>query len=500
MANRAALSVAIAVVAAAAGCGGRGRAPSPHDLELARGGDCAAYRNRRVETLLDARTDSRARIGNSVQLLVNGRASLLRRLANAHAADLLLVKTFIISDDEIGRRLAALMAARARAGATVIFQYDVKGSMSGAGLGELLAGGPDSPLGERDIVRGLRDAGVIVVPANPPTRALELKEWRDNFLRFFHDPDAALERSADSLAILNHSDHEKYWITGHLTPEGRVELQAVVGGMNLASEYFYGGTRRVDRLSKRGGWRDTDVEVRGPVVTDMVERFFDVMAYHTGQPVDPALRARWTVPQAVVGSARVRFVWNQPSMALRRAIERLYVTLIDATPKDGVIRIENAYFAPSRMVRHALKRALERGTRLAVLTNSPETNDIGVVSDAARFAYYALLSTNLIVALFERRPRPDLGESTLHSKVASFGTCGPVVIGSFNLDAQSALHNSEDVVVIEDDGLRAEFDAMYELDVRADRASRVTLDLYRQQSVLAWLKTTWAIILADYWL
>jgi phosphatidylserine/phosphatidylglycerophosphate/cardiolipin synthase-like enzyme len=338
-----------------------------------------------------------------------------------------------------------------------------------------------------------------VVPSNPMTRALQLKEWRDNIVRLFKDPKAAIERSVDSLTIVNYSDHEKYWITGRIDG-GKVELTAIMGGMNLASEYAYGGTTRKDAVTKRGGWRDVDVELRGPVVTDIIRRFFDVMDHHTGKPTDPKVRIRWIVAQPEAGKAKVRFVWNHPAEKQRRAIEKLYATLIDATPRGGVVRIENAYFAPSRTVRLAIKRALARRTRLAVVTNSPETSDIGVLVDASRYAYYALLETNAVVALFERRPRPDIGEHTLHSKVASFGTCGPFIIGSANLDAQSAEHNSESVVLIDDDRLRKSFDAMYEEDIGADRTQRITMQLYRDQSVLQWIKQTWAFVLSDYWL
>ena len=279
------------------GCGGgRGRAASPLDPRLGPASDCAAFADQRLQRDLDTRTGSRLREGNSTELLVNGRSSFARRIANATGADLILVKTFIFADDEIGRRLAALLAERARAGALVIVQYDVKGSAGGAPLRELASNGDlERPLGERDIMRGLRDAGVIVVPTNPPTRALQLQEWRDNIVRLFRDPHAALERAAGSLAILNHSDHEKYWLTGRVGPDGQVSLRAIVGGMNVASEYAYGGTNLIDKLSRRRGWRDTDVELVGPVLPDLINRFFDVMAHHTGQPVDAAWRARWTL-------------------------------------------------------------------------------------------------------------------------------------------------------------------------------------------------------------
>lgn len=96
------------------------------------------------------------------------------------------------------------------------------------------------------------------------------------------------------------------------------------------------------------------------------------------------------------------------------------------------------------------------------------------------------------MALYQRIARPDLGEVMIHCKVASFGTTGPVVIGSANLDAQSGEHNSEAVLVIEDRALRRQFDAMYETDYAPDRASRVTLEMLQRDSTWARFRQ-WAI-------
>ena len=497
-------AVLAAVLVGCAGCGGgrHARAPSPLDLALGPPGDCAAFADPRIQAALDERTLSYARAGNRVRLLVNGRESFARRFANAEHAELVLVKTFIFTDDEAGRGVAALLAERARAGALVVLQYDVKGSVGGAGeVDEMLARAtPELPVGEKRIIRELRDAGVIVVPANSPTRAVELAEWAQNAERLLRDPAGAIERSAESIRLANHADHEKYWITGRRGADGGLELTAILGGMNIASEYAYGGTRQVDPGSGRGGWRDTDLEVAGPVVNDIVDRFFDVMDYHLGREPDRVARARWNPVQPPAGAARVRFVYNHPLVANPRAIEHAYAILAAATPAGQVIRIETAYFAPGGLVRKALRAALGRGARLAVLTNSPETNDIAVVADASRFAYYAFLKLDAVVALFERRPRPDLGEHTLHSKVASFGRCGPVIVGSANLDAQSSEHNSEDILVIDDRELRAAFDAMYDADVAGDRAERITLDTLRTNSAWDWVRQWGLHELAWYWL
>jgi cardiolipin synthase A/B len=481
----AAAALAIGVTGVVTCCGGSSRklrAPRPEDAVLPTVDDGALWSRPDLVAELDEKTMSVERSGNAVELLVNGKASFARRFANAEGADLILVKTFIFTDDEVGREVAKVLSERARAGAYVVLQYDVKGSVGGPpDVEEMLRNATtDRPAGEKNIIRGMREAGVVIVPSNSPSRAAEIEEWASNVARLMRDPLAALDRSAETLRLIDHCDHEKYWITGHRTTEGSMDLAAILGGMNIASEYAYGGTEQVDAGSKRGGWRDTDIEVKGPVVNDIVERFFDVMDYHLGG--EPQDHTRWNPAQVPVGQARARFVWNHPLVQQAHAIEELYRILIEATPRGSALRIETAYFSPTKRIRVALRSALERGARVTILSNSDETNDIGVVADAGRAAYLAFLELDGILALFERLVRSDIGEGTLHSKVASFGTTGPIIVGSANLDAQSALHNSEGVLLVYDPAARAAFDAMFNADVSGDRASRVTIETVGQDS------------------
>jgi phosphatidylserine/phosphatidylglycerophosphate/cardiolipin synthase-like enzyme len=193
------------------------------------------------------------------------------------------------------------------------------------------------------------------------------------------------------------------------------------------------------------------------------------------------VRNTWNPAQPPAGSARVRFVFNHPRFENNHAIDQLYAALIAAVPTGSVIRIETAYFAPSALLRSRLHDALTRGTRVAVISNL-ETNDTAPVAEATWFVYHALLDVDASAALYQRIARPDLGEVMVHCKVASFGTRGPVVIGSANLDGQSGEHNSEGVLVIEDETLRREFDEMFDHDYAPDRAKRVTREMLQQDS------------------
>ena len=64
--------------------------------------------------------------------------------------------------------------------------------------------------------------------------------------------------------------------------------------------------------------------------------------------------------------------------------------------------------------------------------------------------------------LYEWKPRGEKGEQTMHQKLASFGRYGPVIVDSFNLDAQSAVHNTESVYLIDEPFFRERFDRLTE--------------------------------------
>jgi cardiolipin synthase len=463
------------LILSAVGCATR-RPPAgpigPHDAALGSVDDCAVFDDGKLHKHLERRTHSALREGNAAELLVNGVASFERRLASAREADVILIKTFIFSDDVVGRELAALLAERATAGALVVVQYDFVGSMTeGAEIVDAMDRGDELPV--MPLLQPLVDAGGIVIPTNAPGSRARLRRWLK--ARSHSTEVDAHFRSLARFRFMGgflHFDHEKYWITGRVQPDGALVYEAIMGGMNIASEYAWGGTERVDPVTGRGGWRDTDVALRGPVVDDIVARFLQVALLNHPELERDLPPTDLRFPQPTAGDARVRFVWNQPAIGKQRKIERLYRSLIRVTPPDSVIRIESAYFTPGWRIREPLEWSLRRGTRLAVVTNSAESTDIGLVAVASRGAFDLLLEVAPSAALYEWQPQPGLG--TLHAKVASFGRCGPVIIGSANLDGLSSEHNTESVVLIYDPELRSQFDAMYDADIEA--CERVTTE------------------------
>lgn len=445
--------------------------------------DCAVWGGAALSRRLDRRTDSTEVLGNQVELLVDGAEAFGRRRENVAAADLVLVKTFLWNDDAVGREMALLLADRARAGALVVVQYDYKANAPlSAAVGKWVLNTREAPP-PPSVLLPVIAAGGLVVPTNVPNRRREIRRVVARSDGTGTNGTAAAAERNRARGGIREFDHEKYWITGY-DRGGVVELRAILGGLNVGSEYAYGGTLYVDPATGRGGWRDTDVEVRGPLTTTLAARFYDVLALNATSLPETLDRSRWVVEQPAAGDAAVRFVWAQPQIGRRHHVDHLYRALIRATPVDAPLVLETAYFAPPPATFRALREAVEDGARVSVVTNSAESVDVPFIADASGAAYNALVRAGPGVTLHHWRVRP--GAETLHSKVASFGACGPVIVGSANLDGLSTEHNSEAVVLVRDSALRAAFDVMIAGDLAS--AEPFTLD---DANDIAWAVRAW---------
>ena len=461
------------------------------------------YEDSTLQALLDERTHSSLTIDNNTSLLVNGVQSFARRYENMSTAGFIFVKTFLFTDDEEGRQMAAALSERAMAGIPVVLQYDVKGSIeSPTVVSDMLNHvSLEQPFGEKNIIHEMRQAGVTIVPTNAPSRAYELTEWTENIARLFQDPMAALKRSGESLILYDYCDHEKFFITGHAGGE----IRAIIGGMNIAGEYAFGGIGgRRDSISGKVGWHDVDVEISGPAAVGVLQEFLRDMKIQTGRELPADLidiaPEFLTGASPLLSSASVRFVVHHPLAERSRYVEDLYHILIESTPLEEPIFIATAYFAPSKRIRDALTEHAKRGGRVSVLTNSLESNNHPILSVAANFAALDIMQATDNFRLYEWIPRPDAGAKTMHQKLAAFGRKGPVIVGSFNLDAQSAVHNTESVVVIHEPTFRQDMDELIQFYTRPGTSKRVLRSDLETKPVLDRIQSFISHELAWYWL
>lgn len=384
--------------------------------------------------LLASSPRAHAEGGHDVRLLADGKTSFEARAANIREADVVFYKTYIFSNDRTGQDTMAELIARAKAGAQVYLQFDSRGTLGSAAKQIGVAYLHRSPIPA--YLQPLIDAGVHVLPVNTPT-------IRRTFLG---------------------SDHEKLLVTWKRGEPAR----AIVGGMNVGDAWANGGY--IHDAPPRTGHLDTDLELSGPQVSRVLDRFIDA-ARRQKMPVDGMTRIADEMKQAPetfgkqAGDSHVRFFSNDPKEGNNpRRLERLYAKLLRSTPAGETVEISNPYIIPSRGFRKELIAAGQRGVKIKMLVNEEKQSELSMGITA--FALRADLRT-----MFKKMPKGTLevyewggdkarNEGSIHEKVASFGKKGPVVIGSFNLDPISANTNSEEATVVHDAKLRRGFDHM----------------------------------------
>jgi cardiolipin synthase len=378
--------------------------------------------------------------GNQVRLLQDGPATYQAMYAAILSArDHINLETYILDDDEVGQRFAQALIAKQEEGVQVNLIRDSVGTL-------------DTPAA---FFQQLSDSGVKVLEFNPINPLLSRKEW-----------------------ALNQRDHRKLLIVdGHT---------AFLGGINISSVYSGGSFRKGSRSKTRSGsesgpaWRDTDLQLQGPVVAELQKLFLATWASQQGEPLP---EKNYFPPPGQVGPHVVRAIGSSPD----EPYSLIYVTLLSAIASAEVsVNITNAYFAPDPQLLEALEAAARRGVDVTLIL--PSQTDSWLIFHAGRNYYDRLLSAG--VKIFERRG------VILHSKTALIDGVW-ATIGSTNLDWRSFLHNYELNAVVLGPDFGRQVQAMFDKDLAASEA--ITLEQWRRRPLDLRLKE-WFARVWEYWL
>jgi cardiolipin synthase A/B len=348
---------------------------------LSKGGQATNIFERHL-ALEEALVGSPLTAGNQVTLLEDGPATYRAMLAAIEAAgDHIHMETYILDDDEVGRHFAKALIASRQRGVHVRLIRDSAGTFS-------------TP---KPFFDGLTEAGVQVLEFNPLNPLMSRGTWE-----------------------LNQRDHRKLLIVdGHV---------AFLGGINISSVYSSASFRRRPDKRPDGAleWRDTDLQLRGPVVAELQKLFLATWSVQKG----PALDTAHAFPQPVAaGHHVVRAIGSSPD----EPFSLIYATLLSAIGSaETSVSITNAYFAPDPQLLDTLEAAASRGVDVRLIL--PSRTDSWLVFHAGRGYYERLLKAG--VKVYERRG------VILHSKTALVDGVWATV-GSTNLDWRSFLHNHE---------------------------------------------------------
>ena len=349
-----------------------------------------------AQSLLDlaAMAGAPLRFGNSARVLRDGGLAFPAMLAAIRAArSSVCFENFIMADDATGRDFAMALERAQSRGARVRVLYDPVGTL-------LVRGG--------SVAWRLRRSRIETRAFRPLS---PLAPW--------------------SWIRLRHRDHRKL-----LVCDGR---NAVVGGICIADHWApaeRGG----------GGWRDTALFVRGPVVADL-QLAFERM-WHRASNLSRAA-APPSPPQETKGDAAALAVSDRPGA---HRVASIYEWLADRA--EDSIDLTDAYFAAPPLVTEALKRAAARGVRLRLLL--PGRNNHPVMGLAARRVYSPLLEAGAEIYEWDG--------VMLHAKTAVVD--GVVsLVGSSNLDPFSLHRNYELNLLVGDPAVGAQMRELFVADL-----------------------------------
>ena len=373
--------------------------------------------------------------GNRVLLLQDGPATYQAMYAAIMAArDHINMETYILDDDEVGQRFAQALIDKQQSGVQVNLIRDSVGTLNTPAL----------------FFQRLIDNGVRVLVFNPVNPLEARKAWS-----------------------LNQRDHRKLLIVDGGT--------AFLGGINISSVYSSGSFSRGSHRRPDGvSWRDTDLQVQGPVVAEFQKLFLSTWESQKGEPLS---EKNYFPPHQRPGHAVVRAIGSSPE----ESFSQIYATLLSAIASaETSVHLTNAYFVPDPQLLDALEAAAQRGVSVSLIL--PSQTDSWLVFHAGRNYYDRLLRAG--VKIFERRG------VILHSKTALIDGVWATV-GSTNLDWRSFLHNYELNAVVLGAEFGTQVQAMFDKDLAASDA--ITLEQWRKRSLDLRLKELFARVW-EYWL
>ena len=374
--------------------------------------------------------------GNRIALLEDGPQTYRAMFAAIKSArDHINMETFILEADAIGQQFADALIDKQRQGVQVNLIYDAAGSFS-------------TPA---DFIQRLRDSGIRTLQFNPINPLTAKAGWN-----------------------LNNRDHRKLLIVDGQT--------AFLGGVNISSVYLGGsfGSRPKQTGAQDQPWRDTDLQIDGPVVAEFQKLFLDTWQRQQGETLAPS---NYFPPLQRQGGEVVRAIGSSP----QSGVSLMYVTLLSAiNSAETEVLLTNAYFVPDPQLLDALKAAAARGVDVRMVL--PAKTDSALVFHIGRSHYEDLLASG--VKIFERR------EAMLHAKTALIDGVWATV-GSTNLDWRSFLHNDEVNAVVLGAGFGSLMRAAFEADVA--QSEQILLPQWRQRPFDLRLKESLSR-LWQYWL
>jgi cardiolipin synthase A/B len=347
--------------------------------------------------------------GNDFKVLTNGVEifpAMLQAIDSARRR--ISFETYIYDKGEIAEQFTSALERAAWRGVAVRLVLDAFGS---SGM-------------EADDVTRLQSAGCHIARFNVPS-------WY-------------------TLDTVNFRTHRKI-----LVVDGEVGF---TGGAGIADHWL-------GNADSKDHWRDTQVEIRGPIVRLMEASFYENYLEADGSEA-PVLDE----PPPPAGDQGPALQVRSSPTGGSNDLKRLYLLGIAAARRT--IDITTPYFVTDESSMWSLEDAVARGVKIRILVEGDIT-DAMPVKYASRYAYDHLLE--LGIEIYEYQP------TMMHAKVLVVDGIWSM-FGSANFDNRSLELNDELNVAVTSRSLGDRFTADLERDIRASR--KIDLATWRKRSLL----------------
>lgn len=289
--------------------------------------------------------DSRAPLSyNKVKLLINGEQKFEAVFkAIEKATRFIHLEYYIFDDDEIGKRLLALLARKASEGVAVRLIYDDFGSHGMS----------------NEAIAALRAANGLAFP--------------------FYEVKFYLLANR-----LNYRDHRKIIIV-----DGEVGF---TGGINVSDKYINDGS------PEKLYWRDTHVRIEGPAVNNLQYHFIANWNFCADEPLEVDRQFFPTLFEHEEGlDDLVQIVAGGPDYPSAAIMLSFFTAIVSARER---VYITSPYFIPNESIYDALKKAALSGKDVRLLL--PGVSDSRIVNAAARSYFADLLTCGVRIFLYQK--------------------------------------------------------------------------------------------------
>jgi len=218
----------------------------------------------------------------------------------------------------------------------------------------------------------------------------------------------------------------RYLLRNHQKLALADDRKVMVGGFNIASEYF--GT------IEEGAWRDLGLVVEGDSVVCLT-RYFDNLFKWAVNPDGSMRQLRRVLRQHSVTEGTMHWLFGGPTRRLSPWARAVRKDMRSAKRLDVIA----AYFAPGPVLLRRSGNVAKRGGGEVRLVTAAKSDNTATIA-AARYTYWTLLKRG--VRVYEYQP------TKLHSKL--FVIDDVVHIGSANFDMRSLYLNLEMMLRVED--------------------------------------------------